>query len=230
MVDLLRSASVVVAAEVVRDGTTGEVAIRPTATLVGSLPLDADGLYRFESEPLTDVWPGLWAFDSEGAPMWSDEATELNAPPFPWRIPGEEYFVFQAYPEVVQAEAARVLSEADLIVGLRSEEQVRETPVGEETLVLVQVVRGDPGVAVGGKLRVKYFVDYQQQLWVELRDESIWALQNIDGEWVTVPTWLSPAWDCNQAGLFELVDEFPDVRLERNPPSQCSYRELDPTR
>lgn len=92
MEEWMAAARTVVVAEVVADGTDGDVVIRPTIWIKGSLPLDADGLYRFSWHAAESGVPeGVWAFGADGLPAWDakEARTPAPVPEYPW--PVDEY-------------------------------------------------------------------------------------------------------------------------------------------
>jgi len=205
----IREAATVVVADVVDAGSHGDVSIRPTTWLRGSLPVDADGVYRFKWRTVDNPVSGLWLFDAKGRPISKDD--ERHYFDYPW---GVDEMVIDQFIRETEAEAARVLGEADLVVELQTARYPHIHTVKEQRFSVQQVLRGARGVAVGDLLYVTSPSEYanagdtvdpgDHSYW-----SSIWALRWVDGVWQTVPSWLPQLWPCNAIETDAVLASFP---------------------
>lgn len=208
--DWLRQAATVVIADIVEDGSSkGAVAIRPVATLRGSLAVDADGLHRFAWRKLRRTGRGLWLFDASGAPIW-DAADKTAAPLLP-EYPWGSYDVEFLLPDEVAAEERRVVAAADLVVEVATKKADQPLTPGTRTVTVLGVLQGDGTVSAGDHLTFTYVAT--AELWYVLEKESqVVALQRMGDEWVATPTWLTVGWGCGLDGPSTHADLFPDYR------------------
>jgi len=237
--DIARSAPVAVAAELVEDGSSGTVVIRPVAMLKGTLPVDDDGLYRFAWHRVADDRVGVWLFGTDGLPFWGDESymDEFNSwphpavPEFPWNMvvtlePGSDDdavpgspggAIEQVFPEGVVAEARRVLVAADLVVELVGPSSHSWEESLEGTATVAQVLKGDGTVRVGEAITFTYS-NVDDSMWGgDLGLGGVWALYRTATGWATVPTWIYSGYLCWDASFGAVKSEFPDYVPSPNP-------------
>lgn len=205
----IREAATVVVADVVDAGSHGHVSIRPTTWLRGSLPVDAEGVYRFKWRTVNNPVSGLWLFDAEGRPIWKDD--ERHYFDYPW---GVDEMVIDQFIKETEAEAARVLGEAELVVELLTERSPHIHATKEQRFSVQQVLRGARGVTVGDPLYPTSAYEYANAGDTVDPDDhpywsSIWALRWVDGVWQTVPSWLPQLWPCNAIETDAVLAAFP---------------------
>ncbi|MCB9382328.1 MAG: hypothetical protein H6513_16715 [Acidimicrobiaceae bacterium] len=206
--DTMESAEVVVLADTVEASPGGEVAIRPVLWFKGSLPLDGDGLVRFDWTPLDAESEGVWAFGADGRPVWdSAVAADPNMPSYPWSM--ENSLVSNAlhtvFPELVEQEAARATEASDLIAEVVYDPAFLNTtgdPLDGYTVCVVRVLAGDP-MDNGDQLQVLPSAKAR----IPWSGSFFLALQRDGDQWVETPTWLWSYWeDYLDSRLFPGVD------------------------
>lgn len=210
--DMMRTGDVVVLAETVNVSEGGEVTIRPLVWFAGTLPVDADGLYRFEWDKVGSYTTGLWNFDN-GQPVWSAEfERDPNVPRYPWSIHHNSIVattLYGTFPEATRLEVTRVLAEATLLVEIVRDPDDSDSSEGYRGCV-VRVLDGD-GVEV----------DELLEIWPANADEypidpgvaysPLVALQRDGDIFVEVPTWMGRGWETTLAEdiVYVLRDLFP---------------------
>jgi len=214
---MVATAETVVVADVVADGSNGDVVIRPSLFLRGELPLGADGLYHFPWHVIDAPASGVWLFGPDGRPWWGDAFADetgkawpddRHIPQYPWdpSLPANRAAMremLREFPIEMSAEAERLIREARLVVEV--------LPVGQhepDDLVralpwkVLQVLKGDGSVAVGS------VIDITQPRSGLGGTPMVMALVRVGDSWMLLDSWIASEWMCSDPLLEVVLDQF----------------------
>lgn len=150
----------------------------------------------------------MWAFGADGRPLWDAEvAADPNMPSYPWSMenPLVSTALHDAFPELVEQEAARAIEASDLIAEVAYDPAFLNTtgePLDGYTVCVVRVLVGD-AMDNGDQLQVlpsaKARIPWSGSFFLALRRDG--------DQWVETPTWLWSYWeDYLDSRLFPGVD------------------------